>query len=204
MVSCAFSTGTGGKEGFHWTWKTIKNTLHRKMHQTRCKTGEKSLEIQLLSGRNQNLEYGTMVLQFRNGLQGTLKTEEGYLPVDWGKDNRVKNSNNDISYNVPRWHKTGVNNPQNDAFTRAKSVFAIWYNRITVRKWSAANLENRRKLPARIKRGFPWTAAWRCPPMKKGQLRKAVGLCAQIPQEQCAHLLDPPGVHSGPPWIELF
>ena len=165
MVSCAFSTGTGGKEGFHWTWKTIKNTLHRKMHQTRCKTGEKSLEIQLLSGRNQNLEYGTMVLQFRNGLQGTLKTEEGYLPVDWGKDNRVKNSNNDISYNVPRRHKTGVNNPKNDAFTQAKSEFAIWYNRITVRKWSAANLENRRKLPARIKRGFPWTAAWRCPPM---------------------------------------
>ena len=44
--------------------------------------GEKSLEIQLLSGRNQNLEYGTMVLQFRNVLPGTLKTEEGYLPVD--------------------------------------------------------------------------------------------------------------------------
>ena len=47
---------------------------------------------------------------------------------------------------MPRWHKTRVNNPQNDAFTRAKSVFAIWYNRITVRKRSAANLENRRKM----------------------------------------------------------
>ena len=51
------------------------------MHQNRCKTGEKSLEIQLLSGRNQNLEYGTMVLQFRNVLQGTLKTEERFLTV---------------------------------------------------------------------------------------------------------------------------
>ena len=58
----------------------------------------------------------------------------------------LKNSNNDISYNVPRLHKTGVNNPKNDAFTQAKSEFAIWYNRITVRKRSAANLENRRKM----------------------------------------------------------
>ena len=55
--------------------------LHRKMHQNRCKTGEKSLKIQLLRGRNQSLEYGTMVLQFRNGLPGTLKTEERFLTV---------------------------------------------------------------------------------------------------------------------------
>ena len=55
--------------------------MHRKMHQNRCKTGEKSLKIQLLRGRNQSLEYGTMVLQFRNVLQGTLKTEERFLTV---------------------------------------------------------------------------------------------------------------------------
>ena len=55
--------------------------MHRKMHQNRCKTGEKSLKIQLLSGRNQSLGYGTMVLQFRNVLQGTLKTEERFLTV---------------------------------------------------------------------------------------------------------------------------
>ena len=55
--------------------------MHRKMHQNRCKTGEKSLKIQLLRGRNQSLGYGTMVLQFRNVLQGTLKTEERFLTV---------------------------------------------------------------------------------------------------------------------------
>ena len=55
--------------------------MHRKMHQNRCKTGEKSLKIQLLCGRNQSLGYGTMVLQFRNVLQGTLKTEERFLTV---------------------------------------------------------------------------------------------------------------------------
>ena len=31
--------------------------MHRKMHQNRCKTGEKSLKIQLLRGRNQSLGY---------------------------------------------------------------------------------------------------------------------------------------------------
>ena len=31
--------------------------MHRKMHQNRCKTGEKSLKIQLLCGRNQSLGY---------------------------------------------------------------------------------------------------------------------------------------------------
>ena len=51
------------------------------MHLDWCKTGEKSLKIQLLSGRNQSLGYGTMVLQFRNVLQGTLKTEERFLTV---------------------------------------------------------------------------------------------------------------------------
>ena len=38
----------------------------------------------------------------------------------------------------------------------------------------------------------------------KGRWRKAGLIHAQIPQEQCTHSLDPPGVHSGPPRIELF
>ena len=38
----------------------------------------------------------------------------------------------------------------------------------------------------------------------KGRWRKAGFIHAQIPQEQCVHLLDPPGVHSGPPRIELL
>lgn len=55
--------------------------MHRKMHQNRCKTGEKSLKIQLLRGRNRCLQYGTIELQSGSGLPRTLKTEERFLTV---------------------------------------------------------------------------------------------------------------------------
>ena len=55
--------------------------MHRKMHQNRCKTGEKSLKIQLLRGRNQSLGYGTIELQSGSGLPRTLETEERFLTV---------------------------------------------------------------------------------------------------------------------------